>query len=192
MITSIDQLDLTKTYSYADYLKWRFEESVELIKGKVIRMSPAPTTSHQRVSLNLTLEFGNYLKGSSCSVFASPFDVRLIRKEDDTQIKTVVQPDLCIICDAQKIDEKGCYGAPDLIVEILSPATSKKDVKDKYELYQEAGVLEYWVIDPIAKLVDVFFLKEEKYTLVKKYVSDEMVPVHILPGFSVDLKEVFE
>ncbi len=192
MITNIEQLDFSQTYSYADYLKWRFEESVELIKGKVVRMPPSPSASHQRVSFNLTIEFGNYLKGRSCKAFAAPFDVRLIKREDDAQVKTVVQPDLCIICDTAKIDEKGCHGAPDLIIEILSPSTSKKDVKDKYDLYQEAGVREYWVVDPTDKLVDVFILKEGKYALVKKYVSDDMVPVNILEGFAVDLKEIFE
>jgi len=191
VITHIDQLDPNKTYSYADYLKWQIDEYVELIKGKVFKMSPSPSASHQRVSRNLSLELGIFLKGKTCQMFVAPFDVRLKRTEDD-QIYTVVQPDLCVICDPSKIDEKGCFGAPDLIVEIISPATSRKDVKDKFELYQEVGVTEYWVVEPLDKLVDVFILKEGKYALVKKYVFDDLVPVNILPGFSVDMKEVFE
>ena len=191
MITSLDQLDLEKTYTYADYLKWEFDEYVELIRGKIVRMSPAPSSSHQRVSVNVTSEIHSFLKGKPCKVFSAPFDVRLSRLQSDAQTITVVQPDVCIICDLTKIDEKGCHGAPDLIVEILSPYTSKKDVRDKFDLYEEAGVLEYWVIEPLDKIVDVFILKEGKYALVRKYVSDDLVPVNIFPGFSLDMKEIF-
>lgn len=190
-VTSVDQLDPEKTYTYSDYLKWQFDEYVELIKGKIFKMSPSPSASHQKVSRNLVVKFGTFLDRKKCQVFHAPFDVRLKRKEED-QIYTVVQPDLCVICDPSKIDEKGCFGAPDLIIEILSPATSRKDVRDKFELYQESGVLEYWVVEPLDKLVDVFVLKEGQYTLVKKYVVDDLVPVNVLSGLTVDLKEVFE
>ena len=191
MITSLDQLDLDKTYTYADYLKWQFDEYVELIRGKIVKMSPTPSSSHQSVNGNLHGEIYKYLKGKSCKVFSSPFDVRLSRWQSDAQTITVVQPDICIICDLTKIDEKGCHGAPDLIVEILSPHTSKKDVRDKFDLYEEAGVLEYRVIEPLDKIVDVFILKNGKYALVRKYVCDDLVPVNIFPGFSLDMKEIF-
>lgn len=192
MITSLDQLDLNKTYSYADYLKWQMDEYVELIRGKIVRMSPAPSSTHQDVSLNLALAIGNYLKRQKCKLYVAPFDVRLTRKQNDTDIQTVVQPDLCVICDVSKIDERGCFGAPDFIIEILSPATSKKDVRDKFDLYEEAGVLEYWIVEPLDKLVDVFVLKNNKYELVRKYVANDLVPVNIFPDFSIDLKDIFE
>lgn len=116
MITHIDQLDLSKRYTYADYLTWKFEERVELIRGKLFKMSPVPGTSHQRISFNLSLQIGPYFKGKSCLVFTAPFDVRLPLPPDrqtDEQIDTVVQPDLSIICDPNKLDERGCQGPPD-------------------------------------------------------------------------------
>ena len=192
MITSIDQLDLDKTYTYADYLKWQSDEYVELIRGKIVRMSPAPNTFHQRVCGRLHGKLFNYLSEKSCEVFMAPFDVRLKKIENEYQTITVVQPDLCIICDPSKIDEKGCHGAPELIIEILSPSTSTKDVRDKFELYEEAGVLEYWIVDPLNLLVDVFSLSEGKFNPIKKYTSLENVPVNIFPGFSIDLKDIFK
>ncbi len=192
MITSLDQLDLNKTYSYADYLKWQFDEYVELIRGKIVRMSPAPSSYHQDISGKLHGEFYTFLKNKKCKLYSAPFDVRLNRKQNDSEIQTVVQPDLCVICDTTKIDARGCLGAPDLIIEILSPATSRKDVRDKFDLYQEAGVLEYWIVAPIDHIVDVFILKEGKYVLVKKYAGDDLVPVSIFEGFSIDLKDIFE
>ncbi len=110
---------------------------------------------------------------------------------NDNEITTVVQPDLCIICDPSIRDERGCNGAPDLIIEILSPSTSKKDVKNKFEIYEESGVKEYWIVDPIEELVDVFVLKDNKYQLVKKYVNDDKVPMNIFPGFEIDLVDIF-
>ena len=192
MITSLEQLDLNKTYSYADYLKWQFDECVELIRGKIVRMSPAPSSYHQTVSGNLHGEFYTYLKHKSCKLYSAPFDVRLLRKENEAEIQTVVQPDLCIICDTSKIDGRGCLGAPDLIIEILSPATSQKDVHDKFDLYEEAGVKEYWIVSPSDHIVDVFILKDGKYAFVKKYAGNDLVPVNIFQDFSVDLKDIFE
>jgi Uma2 family endonuclease len=192
MITSLEQLDLNKTYTYADYLKWQFDECVELIRGKIVRMSPAPSSYHQTVSLNLSLVLGNYLKRQNCKLFVAPFDVRLVRKQNDSEIQTVVQPDLCVICDTTKIDGRGCLGAPDLIIEILSPATSQKDVHDKFDLYEEAGVKEYWIVSPTDHIVDVFLLTEGKYVFVKKYAGNDLVPVNIFESFSIDLKDIFE
>ena len=192
MIISIDQLSLDKTYTYADYLTWHLEGMVELIRGKIVKMSPAPSDRHQVLSGNLYGSLFQFLKKKPCKVFHAPYDVRLTRSLNDTEVITVVQPDICIICDSSKRDERGCNGAPDLIIEILSPATSRKDVKDKFELYEEAGVLEYWIVDPLENLLDVFVLKENKYQLVKKYVCDDFVPVNILPGLLIDLAEIFE
>lgn len=192
IITSVDQLDPTKTYTYADYLKWQLDEYVELIKGKIFKMSPVPSSSHQSVSRNLLGEFYAYLKGKPCKVFNAPFDVRLFRKQNETEIVTVVQPDLCVICDLTKIDARGCNGAPDLIIEILPPATSQKDIRDKFDLYEEAGVREYWLVEPLDRFVDVFVLQDGKYVLVRKYIARDQIPVQIFPDFSIALNEVFE
>ena len=128
MITSISQLDLNKKYTYADYLTWQFDEMVELIKGRIFRMSPAPKRLHQEFSGNVFSEFHNYLKIKPCKVYEAPFDVRLIKNKnkDNKQIETVVQPDICIICDLDKLDDYGCIGSPDLIVEIVSKASKKR------------------------------------------------------------------
>src|SRR5215217_1614082 len=148
-ITDINQLDLEGTYTYADYLLWRFEERLELIKGKIFKMSPAPNRRHQTILGHLHLPIGSFFKNHYCQVFLAPFDVRLPKKNQNTsdgKIYTVVQPDLCIICDESKLDDRGCLGAPDLIVEILSPGNSRKEMDNKFELYEECGVREYWLV----------------------------------------------
>jgi Uma2 family endonuclease len=112
MITDISVLDINKKYSYAEYLKWQFKERVELIKGKIFKMTPAPSRRHQKYSFNLGLELGKYLEGKSCDIYSAPFDVRFPIGEGDEKTYTVVQPDICVICDKNKLDEKGCVGAP--------------------------------------------------------------------------------
>lgn len=191
MITKFSDLDLTKKYTYADYLTWQFDEMVELIKGYVHKMAPAPLSNHQEISSNLSGEIYNIIKGKSCKIYYAPFDVRLQRNLGDKFVTNVVQPDICVVCDVTKIDERGCNGAPDLIVEILSPSTSKKDVKDKFEIYEESGVNEYWIVEPLDKLIDVFVLKEGKYQFIKKYVEDDIIQSLTLPEIVIDLKNVF-
>ena len=122
MITDIKQLNLNNFYSYADYLTWRFAERVELIKGKIFKMSPAPSLLHQQVSTALMVQIGRYMTNNPCQVFHAPFDVRLpIKSTSDEKIDTVLQPDITVVCDESKLDAKGCNGAPDLVVEIISP-----------------------------------------------------------------------
>lgn len=191
MLTNISQLDLTKKYTYADYLTWQFDEMVELIKGYVHRMAPAPLSNHQEVSGEIFVEIHNILKPKKCKIYHAPFDVRLQRNIDNEQVTTVVQPDICVVCDTSKIDERGCNGAPDLIVEILSPSTSRKDVKDKFEVYEESGVKEYWIVEPVDKLIDVFALSDNKYQFIKKYVEDDIIQSVTLPEIVIDLKNVF-
>src|ERR1700760_2712434 len=112
----LSDLDFSKTYTYADYFKWQFDERLELIKGKIFRMTPAPNRIHQEVSQAISLKLGNYLNGKKCKVYAAPFDVRLPRaSKDDAAIYTVLQPDICVICDLSKLDDRGCIGAPDII-----------------------------------------------------------------------------
>ncbi len=136
-------LDLDKSYTYADYLKWQFDERLELIKGKIFKMSPAPSASHQNIVATVSGELYQFLKGKPCKVFPAPFDVRLTRTVNDTQVTTVLQPDVCVICDPAKIDARGAVGAPDIVVEILSPGNNNKELQTKYDVYEEPGVQEY-------------------------------------------------
>jgi Uma2 family endonuclease len=191
MVTSLGQLDPNGTYTYADYLLWQFEERVELLRGKVRQMS-APSRKHQLISTGLTRLFANALWKSPCKVFHAPFDVRLSRISDNKAVTTVVQPDLCVICDINKLDDRGCNGAPDLVIEILSPGNSRTEMKDKYELYQEAGVLEYWIVSPIEKTIQIFQLNEQGiYIGLQPKVEGDVATTPIIPNLEVDVAEVF-
>ena len=187
MITDINQLDLSKSYTYADYLTWQFAERVELIKGKIFKMSPAPSRRHQAVSRNLQGEIYAFLKGKPCQLFDAPFDVKLSKGDE----KTVVQPDICVICDELKLTDQGCTGAPDLIVEILSPGNTRKEMKEKFELYEENGVLEYWMVNYSEKTVFVYYLQQGKYIGSKPFVGDEKVATSVLNGFVLTPNEIF-
>lgn len=190
-ITDINQLDLNKVYSYADYLLWKFEERVELFKGKIYKMSPAPNLKHQTVSMNLTGEMYNIFKTHPCRFFSAPFDVRLPKKgKEDQEVFTVVQPDLCVVCDENKLDQRGCIGAPDLVIEILSPGNSKKEMKQKYELYEEAGVQEYWVVHPEDENITIFSLQNGKYIGLKPVV-DDFINSPLFPQLKIHTDEVF-
>ena len=128
-----------------------------------------------------------------CEIFSAPFDVRFVRKTvTDKEITTVTQPDICVICDPTKIDERGCVGAPDFIIEILSPSTLSRDAHDKFHLYEEFGIGKYWIVSPNDCTVDIFMLENEKYTFKGKYVAGDKVAVSTLPGLEIDLQDVFE
>jgi Uma2 family endonuclease len=165
---------------------------VEIIRGKIFRMAPAPTSKHQHVSGNLFFLIKKYLVKKRCNCFTAPFDVILpsIGKDFNASDK-VVQPDLVVICDPSKIQEKGCFGAPDWIIEILSPFTAKKDLQIKFDLYEEAGVKEYWIVEPINESVEVFVLENGRYKRIKAYAQDDKVPCHTLLGLEIDLTEIF-
>jgi Uma2 family endonuclease len=195
-ITQLSQLDLNGTYSYADYLTWRLEESVELIKGKITAMSPAPSRKHQSVITNLGGELYRYFHKKPCSLFYAPFDVKLYDRRksllQDREVFSVVQPDLCVICDKDKLTEHGCDGAPDWIIEILSPGNSKNEVRLKYDLYQESGVGEYWLVFPYEQIVQQFVLDEQGvYQLRGLYPGNETVAPQLFPELHIDLNEVF-
>jgi Uma2 family endonuclease len=196
MIQDVSALDVNKIYTYADYLTWQIQERVELIKGRIFKMSPAPLRHHQEVSGAFFWEFRSYLRKKTCKVFHAPFDVRLPKRQEqqkDEDIYTVVQPDIVVVCDRSKLDRRGCVGAPDLIVEVLSPSTAAKDVKDKFALYEESGVREYWIAIPSEAILEVFKLdKRGKYRLDRIYTREDTVPVGIFEDFSIDLTEVFE
>ena len=193
-VEDISVLEPEATYSYADYLKWNFEERVELIKGKLFKMSPAPGRGHQEVNRNLMIELGSFLKGKLCKVYSAPFDVRFphSRKTSDKETYTVVQPDICVVCDPENLDDAGCKGAPDLIVEILSPSTSNKDLNDKFKLYEEYGVKEYWVVYPSEKIIEIFYLVEGKYSRSERYANTDLVNSYVLNGLNLSVQEVFE
>ena len=188
-ITSLNQLDLVNgIYSYADYLVWKIKERVELLKGKILEMS-APSPIHQEISGNLQGALFVFLKNSKCKLYTAPFDVRFSQK-GESQVYTVVQPDLCVVCDFEKIDSKGCVGAPDLVVEILSPGNSKKEMKSKFALYQEEGVREYWVVDPERELVFVYVAENKKFKPTIP-IADDYVYSTIFPDFKIHTADIF-
>jgi Uma2 family endonuclease len=194
MITDINSLDLNKTYSYFDYLTWQFQDKLELLRGKVFKMSPAPSTFHQRISGNLHGYLFNFFKPYSCDLFAAPFDVRLLDKKkstDDKEIHTVVQPDLCVICDESKIDERGAIGAPDLVIEILSPGNSNKEMKYKFDLYEEAGVLEYWIVNPADRTIFIYVLKEGQFIGMHPLIEEDVIQSRLFPQLDFKLEDIF-
>ncbi|MEZ4883201.1 MAG: Uma2 family endonuclease [Chitinophagales bacterium] len=198
MITSLHQLDFNKHYTYADYILWQFKERVELLKGRLLPMA-APNVRHQEISSYLHVSIGIYLlkNKKGCKLFSAPFDVRLPlpkSKIKSNKIDTVVQPDLCVVCDEDKLDKQGCVGAPDLVIEILSPGNSKKEMKDKFELYQEAGVLEYWVIDPEHNWAFAYYLDAptQKYVgAITPLTDDETLKSRVFEGLDIELIQVF-
>jgi Uma2 family endonuclease len=192
--SKVEEPDPSASYTYADYLKWQFEEQMELIRGKIFKMSPAPAPLHQEICSNLNTAFNIYLKKKKCKVYPAPFDVRLPEKNNtaDKEITTVVQPDLCIICDLSKIDARGCLGAPDLIVEVLSPGNSQKEIRLKFDLYEEAGVKEYWIVYPGEQSVAVFLLSDKgKYKGAALYAGKDKIFCEAVPGLVIKLKEIF-
>ena len=174
-------------YTYADYHSWDDEVRRELIDG-VAYMLSAPAWEHQRVSHRLSLQLGNFLVGKTCEVYSAPFDVRLNAAERDD---TVVQPDLVVICDRSKLRGTGCVGTPDMVIEILSPATAARDKLIKLNMYLRYGVREYWIIDPDNKMVSVHILENNNY-VIRAYGNTDVVPVHILAGCTVKLSDVFD
>ncbi|MDR2119551.1 MAG: Uma2 family endonuclease [Tannerella sp.] len=187
-------LDLNKRYTYADYLTWWDDKRRELVDGFIRMMSPAPRAQHQEICGNLFGELRNVVKKNrgKCKIFPAPFDVRLPKngEKEDHRIDTIVQPDICIVCDPSKLDEKGCLGAPDFIAEIQSPATARYDFTEKFNLYESAGVREYWIVFP-DHAVQVFLLQSGgKYDKGTLYETGK-VPVRIFDGMEIDLNDVF-
>ncbi len=189
-------IDESKQYSYADYLTWLDDKRRELING-FVHLIPGPSEIHARISYNWSLFAGIFVtkRKGKCRIYHAPFDVRLPANgiTEDNKILTVVQPDVCVVCDLSKIDSRGCLGAPDLVVEIQSPSTMKFDWNDKFNLYEKAGVKEYWIVSPKLFEVAVFILQPNaKYNNGDVYEYPCKVPVSILQGLEIDLKELFE
>jgi Uma2 family endonuclease len=190
------KLDFNKRYSYADYLTWMDDVRRELFDGFIKLMTPSPSSRHQEISTNLVSICWNFLRKKQCKIYHAPSDVRFPKDKknlDNKQVFTVLQPDLYIVCDLSKIDDRGCIGAPDLIIEIVSPKNSKRDLKDKFEIYQQHGVREYWIVNPNDENVLVFVPDENhKYQLKGLYSNEDTIPVNIFNGeLEIDLKEVF-
>lgn len=190
---TLQELDIDKVYTYADYFKWRFEERVELIKGRIFKMSPAPNRIHQELTGYIYNSLYDFLKGKKCKVYIAPFDVRLPRKsKDDRDIITVLQPDVCVVCDLSKLDDRGCVGAPDIVIEVLSPGNNAKELKNKYEVYEEAAIKEYWVVSPQNNTFIMYTLIDGKYDASRLMVAGDVVTSSVLDGFSLDLSQLFE
>lgn len=187
---------IQQRYSYADYAAWKNRPPCELHDGVVYELLPAPSRKHQEVSANLVFEFKRLTQQQPCKVFHAPFDVRLPDSQDataDEQIYTVVQPDIVVVCDPSKLDERGCLGAPDLIVEILSPSTARNDIDEKFRLYERAGVLEYWLVHPTEETLLVYRLGADgRYAYDRFYSNMGHVRVGIFRGMVIDLSHVFQ
>lgn len=176
-----------KRYTYADYASWETKERYELIDGVPHMMAPAPSTEHQRVLRRLFTRLANHLEGKRCEVFSAPFDVRL---NPETKDDTVVQPDITVICDPGKIDAKGCRGVPDMIIEIQSPSTARLDQITKLNRYRDAGVMEYWIVNPDLQSVQAYLLRDGNY-YVHAYGAADTVPVGTLAGLPIPLCDLF-
>ncbi|MCL2442835.1 MAG: Uma2 family endonuclease [Treponema sp.] len=184
----IDEFDKNGSYTYADYLKWDGPERYQLINGEVFMMA-SPSVAHQAILMELSVKFGSWLQGKTCQVFAAPLDVRLFPREDKTD-NTVVQPDLLVVCDNKKLSKGSVNGAPDLIIEIISPSNTHSGLFYKFQHYLKAEVREYWVIDPEGKTIHVHIFDNGRY-ISTIYEGNARIPVSILPGLEIALEELW-
>lgn len=181
-----------KRYTLADALAWDESERIELIYGDPVMMAP-PVRKHQEALMELSAQLHEYLRGKKCKIYPAPFAVRLFEQSGDypEDVDTLVEPDITVVCDPSKLDDIGCKGAPDLVIEILSPTTQRHDRFTKFNLYQQAGVREYWIVDPASKSVQVFVL-DGKYYVAKDFgTAEDKIKVNILEGCTIDLSQIF-
>ena len=182
-----------ESYTFADCLTWPENERIELIDGEAVMMS-LPSTVHQKISGELFRQLANFLEGKKCEVFSAPFGVRLFEKDGDSpeNVDTMVEPDISVICDRDKLDRHGCKGAPDLIVEVLSSSTQRHDRLVKLGLYQRAGVREYWIVSPEEKTVQVMLRDGRGVLLLHEvYGPKDLAKVNVLDGCFIELNRVF-
>ncbi len=182
-----------RRYSFADFLAWDEHERAEIINGEIYLMG-TPSGRHQEISFEIGRQLGNYLEGKRCRVYPAPYGVRLFEQDgvDPGDVDTVVEPDISVICDRGKIDKTGCKGAPDLVVEILSPSTQRHDRLVKLRLYQRAGVREYWIVSPEDQTVQVMLLDSNGvFQLYEIYDRDSIAKVNVLEGCFIELSKVF-
>ncbi len=179
-------------YTFADCLTWGENERIEIINGEAVMMAP-PSRIHQEISFEMCRQLGNYLEGKRCKAYPAPFAVRLFEKDGDSpeNVGTMVEPDISIVCDRDKLDKHGCKGAPDMVVEILSPSTQRHDRLVKLGLYQRAGVREYWIVNPEDQTVQVFTLSNGLLLPHEVYARDGVAKVNVLDGCFIELRKVF-
>jgi len=180
-----------KRFTYADMLDWDDNTRYELYDGQPVALA-SPSNNHQLICMELSRQIANYLVGKRCKVYPAPFDVRLFEEDGDTpeDVSIVVQPDISVVCDSGKTDGHGCKGAPDMVIEVASPSTSRYDKLVKFNLYLQAGVREYWIVDPADRVVSVYLLKDGQYHAAA-YGADSSVPVGVLDDCTIDLSTVF-
>ena len=181
-----------KGYTLADALDWDEHDRIELIYGDPVMMAP-PVRIHQKISRELFGQLYQYLKGKKCEVYSAPFAVRPFEEDGDCpeDVDTLVEPDISVVCDPGKLDDLGCKGAPDLVIEILSPSTRRHDRFTKFNLYQRAGVREYWIVDPDSKDVQSFVLEEGRYSAKDFRGAGETIRASVLEDCEIDLSPVF-
>ena len=179
-------------YTFADLLTWPEQPRYELIAGELVRMA-SPQLEHQQISVRIASILYHYLRGKPCQVISAPFDVRLFETDGDLpeNVDTVVQPDILVVCDKNKLDRRGCKGAPDMVVEILSPSNAKHDLWTKYRLYEKARIREYWVVDPETQMLAVYLLRNDTFNSPMFYTKTAKVKVEVLEDCRIDLGEVF-
>ena len=180
-------------FTFADSLTWDEDERIEIINGEAFMMA-APSRIHQEICFEIGRQLGNYLEGKQCRIYPAPFGVRLFEQDGDSpeNVDTVVEPDISVVCDRSKLDQYGCKGAPDLIVEVLSPSTQRHDQLVKLNLYQQAGVREYWIVDPENRTVRVMVQVGGGILQVHEvYGRDDVAKVNVLDGCFIELSKVF-
>ncbi|MHB8073373.1 Uma2 family endonuclease [Desulfosporosinus fructosivorans] len=179
-------------YTYAEYLTWFEDKRWELLDGVAYNIA-APSRRHQEVVGELFYQIRSYLDDKPCRVYAAPFDVRLREPEqEDEQITHVVQPDILVVCDESKLDEKGCLGSPDLIIEVISPTSISLDYVKKLALYEKYKVKEYWIVHPIDQTVMVFYLGDDRqYGKPGIFTEDSQLKSRIFADLEIDLQQVF-
>lgn len=183
-----------RKYSYADYLTWPDDERREIIDGTAY-MQSAPSPLHQEILANLLAQLHHSLATKPCKVYPAPFCVKLMNSDQkkNEDIKSVVEPDITIVCNESKLDETGYNGAPDMIIEIISPSSIKMDRFTKFNSYEQAGVKEYWIVEPGGKLVSVFVLQDDqRYGRPETYTEDDVLKLSISSDLIIDLKQVFK
>lgn len=182
-----------KVYTYSDYLKFTDDEIVEIIDGRIYAMSPAPSRIHQELIMELSAEIRNYIKSNNgeCKVYPAPFDVVLVdENENSNDSKNIVQPDISVICDKNKLTDKGCTGSPDMIIEIISPFNPSNDYVRKLNLYEQFKIREYWIVNPMKKNILVYTLTDNGYGMPDIYTFNDKVKVNIYENLYIDFKSL--
>lgn len=189
---AINAIDST-TYTYADYITFTEDKPVEIIDGRILAMSPAPSRIHQKIILKLSTKIENYITSNNglCEVYLAPFDVILKNDDEDmSNSKNIVQPDISVICDKNKLTDKGCIGSPDMIVEVVSPFNPSNDYIKKLNLYNIYKVKEYWIVNPMKKNILVYTLTDTGYDMPSVYTFNDRIKVNIYDNLEIDFASI--